>query len=213
MPRTRSNPVMEPNGPRSIRSATIRRASADPIKARDAISSGPAVSRSTGGLSACSGAPRRVLGGATRSRALPGARIESRRTRLLRRAWADCDSDGVGVTQALGYRDVGGHSGGIAPSGTGSPVGGTLLDPLVPRDFDAVASRFPPRPRRFSPPTAIAESTASICRANADRSPGTTVPIPGPFTSRQPLTVTPSAAIPAMKIRARRSPGVGMRTP
>ena len=210
MPRTRSNPVMDPNGPRSMRSATIRRASAGPIRASDAISSGPAVSRSTGGRSACDDDPRLVYGGATPSRALPDGRVTSERLRLRPRVSTNGGSDGAGVTQAFGNRAVGGHSGGIAPFAAGSPAGDTEREPLAPRLPCIEASCFPPRPRRFSPPTAIAESTASICRARADRSPATMTP--DPFTSRQPRTVTPSAAIPAMKISARRSPGVGMRT-
>src|ERR1035437_887484 len=57
----------------------------------------------------------------------------------------------------------------------------------------------------------IAESTASICRASAARSPASGAEFCG-WIILHPRTATPSAATEAMKRRARRSPGVGMRT-
>ena len=62
MPRTRSRPVMEPNGPFSMRSATMRRASAGPMSGSAAISSVLATSRSTGACAVADGRRRMADG-------------------------------------------------------------------------------------------------------------------------------------------------------
>jgi hypothetical protein len=222
MPRTRARPSSDPNGPRSILSARMRRARAGPICGSEAISSTGAVSRSIGGRAAAGGSargpPRTRCPGWARlakkpSRALMARRIESARSQCWR--YASCGVrgvPGVGDCCALEWRDLSGPSAATGAPGDCAPLGegASLRRPVA---LVAVAAfPLPPRPRRRSPPAAIAESTASICLARPARSPATICgPAREPRNSFHPRAVTPSAATAAMTTRARRSPGVGMR--
>ena len=221
MPRTRPSPSNEPNGPRSMRSATMRRASAGPIMGSDATSSTGATSRSTGGRSRSDGA-----------RDWRGAGVRDAYGSFARRRSASCRS------QRLRYssRTSAGPAGGAAaaarerparPASGGGSNGASLPSTAALRRLRDAAGAAPaarrPRPaafapallaaaalRRCAPSAAIAESTAAICRASADRSAASGTVRGSARTAWNPRAATPSAARPARKSSARFSAGVGM---
>lgn len=83
-PATRSNPLMDPNGPLAVRSDTMRRASTGPIRGNDSISAAVATSRSTGAVRAAGGemlslSIDRLSGSRTHPRAESAAAMESAR--------------------------------------------------------------------------------------------------------------------------------------